>query len=192
MSRITPCLVALALSLTITPLVEAQSPEMPEPLAIVVDADGKPMVQVTAIVSDQIQVLFNFGGVLGVFNLYPDWGQFDNRNYVYFMDPDCEGDVYVSKNDVDNVARIQQQTFVIIGSDLTAGTYRVYRSTNYSTTSVSPSSWFSPDGSCFELGNTLDLLPAEEVLPNPLEGFHGPTLANPERLLTIKGGTRLP
>ena len=192
MNRIAPCLVALALTVIITPLAEAQSPEMPAPLAILVDADGKPMVQVTAIVSGHIQVLFNFGGVLGVFSLQPDWGLFDNQKSVFFMDPGCEGDIYVSKTLMDVVAMMQQQTFVIIGSDLSTGTYHVYRSTNYSTTSVTPSSWFSPDGSCFDIRGTRDLMPAEEILPNPLEGFHGPTLDHPERLLTIRGGTRLP
>ncbi len=33
---------------------------------------------------------------------------------------------------------------------------------------------------------------AEEVVPNPLDGFHGPSSANPERRLTLQGGTRLP
>ena len=32
---------------------------------------------------------------------------------------------------------------------------------------------------------------AEEVLPNPLDGFHGPTIAEPERVLTIAGGDRV-
>jgi len=51
----------------------------------------------------------------------------------------------------------------------------------------------TPLGYCQDQpGNQINKAPGEEILPNPLDGFHGPTVANPERLLTIKGGTRLP
>ncbi len=93
--------------------------------------------------------------------------------------------------------RLNQRTVVITGPDGDDGTYRVFRSTSVTLGPAYPESrlYFgnSTLGLCSdEPGTLLNLLPAEEILPNPLEGFHGPTVANPERLLTVKGGTRLP
>ena len=87
--------------------------------------------------------------------------------------------------------------FRIAGPDAVSGTYRVFRSTSMETSQVSvESGWedYPPySGACNDIpATTHDLLPAEEILPNPLEGFHGPTVANPERLCRVKGGTRLP
>ena len=197
MSRIAPCLVAFALTVIITPLVGAQSPEMPEPLAIVVDADGKPMVQVASIRAEEVNVLFDFDGVSAGFELILQNGSFNGCCFVFFSDDNCLGDVYMSPWSENRVLEVSnQQGFAIAGPDATSGTYRVFRSTSTSVSPTFPESVWNQTtilGTCLDINpDQINLLTAEEILPNPLDGFNGPTVANPERLLTVKGGTRLP
>ena len=71
------------------------------------------------------------------------------------------------------------------------GTYRVFRSTSTQTANTPVLSYQVPNDVCHEDTASRVLVPAEEVIPNPLEGFHGPTLANPERTWTIEGGDRI-
>ena len=176
----------------------AQSPEMPEPLAIVVDADGKPMAQVIDIEDFQIRVLFSFDGVPARSSLNPYFGHFSGGGILYFSEDNCSGNAYLEFDSTINYLDfLNQQVFRIAGPDAVSGTYRVFRSTSMETSQVSvESGWedYPPySGACNDIpATTHDLLPAEEILPNPLEGFHGPTVANPERLCRVKGGTRLP
>lgn len=176
----------------------AQSPEMPEPLAVVVDADGKPMVQVVSFSYSSILVLFDFEGEPASFELLDEYSDFDSYGkLVYFSLDNCQGEVYLSDNISGPLERLNQRAFVISGPDGDDGSYRVFRSTSVSAATVFPESRMafgtSTLGYCTdEPGIPRNLLPGEEILPNPLEGFHGPTVANPDRLLTVKGGTRLP
>ncbi len=85
-----------------------------------------------------------------------------------------------------------EPTYVIIGPDDDLGTYRLYRSPP-ATSSGGFNSCLYPIGYCSSYNPGFSSLQvAEEVVPNPLDGFHGPTSANPERRLTLQGGTRLP
>ncbi len=88
MSRFPLFVVLLGLSFLIAPAIEAQSPEMPEPLAMVVDADGKPMLQVVGIDNDDIRVLFEFEGESAIFTLYDDHSDFDayGRHVFFSLD----------------------------------------------------------------------------------------------------------
>lgn len=196
-SRITPCLVALVLAVNISPLIEAQRPEMPEPLAIVVDADGKPMVQVIGIDDIEVRVLFEFDGdpVVSIFRFTR--GSFSATD-IYFSLDNCEGSVYLHTWYSNNPLDFQnQRRYEVYGPDHSSGTYRVFRTTAITTAEVTVESVLDVTSGtpfrCVDLaGHQVSLMEAEEMLPNPLDGFLGPTDANPERLLTVRGGTRLP
>ncbi len=175
-----------------------QSPEMPEPLGMLVDADGKPMVQVMYISTSSIHVLFDFEGESAAFEMYDDYSDFENGGRaVFFSLDDCQGDVFISNSLRGPLERLNQRAILIAGPDADDGTYRVFRSTSLNAGPVFPESKLDFGGSSLarcsdEPGTQRNLFPAEELLPNPLEGFHGPTVASPERLITVKGGTRLP
>jgi len=182
--------------------VVAQSPEMPEPLAIVVDADGKPMVQVISITSNEttstvmVGVLFDFDGELDFFNVDLELGHFDNgpSQVVFFSGDNCTGDLFVNGPQQVHAALQLQTRHVIDGPDSGSGVYRVFRTTGQPPVSVLiESRWNIALSVCEDTSPTqLEKNPAEEILPNPLEGFHGPTTANPDRVLAVRGGTRLP
>ena len=176
----------------------AQDAEMPVPGLVVKDADGKAIVQVITLGNDYVpKVIFNFDGVPAAFELVVENGQFSSGKMVYFSGDNCTGDVYISEPSTSNSLDVLNQTsFVITGPDATSGAYRVFRSTSPTTQPFFPESRWNDGnnlGSCQDQpGSQVNLAPAEEILPTPLGGFHGPTTLNPERILTIDGGTRLP
>jgi hypothetical protein len=107
---------------------------------------------------------------------------------VYFTSAGCTGDPLVNP-----ATGFQEQVgtvFGVAGPDATLGTYRLYRSTT--TTAVRTriaSAW--ANGACQDGSANISLLSAEEVLPNPLEGFVGPTVAVPDETWSVAGGTRI-
>jgi hypothetical protein len=197
-----PVAVSLVLLNTLSTAASAQTPEFPVPLAVVVDADGKAMVQVVSLGDNNLpKVLFNFDGVPAAFELDVENGQFEhvnNTKRICFTESSCYGDMYIDPPyHAENLEKLTQTSFVIAGPDDSTGTYRVYRSTSPDEVGVWISScWVDGDslGWCMNsiAPTEVSMAPAEEILPNPLEGFHGPTLANRDRLLTIQGGTKLP
>ena len=180
----------------------AQGPAMPLPGAVVKDADGKLIAQVDSFDSGNFNpvVLFNFDDVPAPFYMQIQHGMFRSFKSVYFTGPDCTGDVYITEpSEQVGLDIIFQTSFVITGPDAVTGTYRVFRSTSPTPGQVSVNSRWVQGGNISLLGYCLEneaqqltLAPAEEIIPNPLAGFHGPTVAYPERMLTIEGGTRLP
>jgi len=175
----------------------AQSPEMPEPLAILVDADGRPMVQVVDLQENVAWVLFEFDGDPVLSRFSHKYGMFSGGPVFFSLD-NCMGDVYLNTWNPQNMLHdLNQRKFVIMGPDSITGTYRVFSITSNTSGAVFPESQLENAsaalGICVDLqGDQNVLVTGQEVLPNPLAGFHGPTVANPERLLTVKGGTRLP
>lgn len=195
MERIVLCVAVSALVCIVPQPAAAQSSEMPEPLAIVVDADGKPMVQVMDVSGHEISVLFNFGGVAARSVITDSYCSFSTYRILYFSGPGCTGAAYISAAPTPSgLDLLNQQVFVITGPHALDGTYRVFRSTSMEIVRVHPASkWVDTDeyGGCISTGgDPLDLLPAEKIFPNPLRGFHGPTLSNPKRILKVKGGSR--
>ena len=181
--------------------VAAQSPEMPVPLAVVKDADGKPMAQILGVVSDErLLVLFNFEGDPAIFEANFLTGRFNfesTRKFVWFLSDDCTGPSWVSpRTTIEEVNRLPR-SFVITNPDPELGTYRVFGSTSLTPEDIYPeSSLNNGTTGCANIQgvNEYSLLPAEEILPNPLEGFHGPKdgYDSTEGMLSMAGGTRLP
>lgn len=198
MSRSAVLLIALVLLFLTTPAAKAQSPEMPEPLLVLLDADGKPMVQVVGIPDYSVFVLFDFDGAPARFSVLGN-GVFYSYSFVFFSEPNCVGEVYLSApSSFGPWEMLTPRYFAIAGPHPDDGTYRVFRSTSLDPTQPTLASvWNNPTtgfGECvpYPGGGPYFFVPGEEILPNPLDGFHGPTVANPERKMSFKGGTRLP
>ena len=195
------------LALTVVPCqsVIAQNTEMPVPGLVVKDADGKVMGQVAGFAQGNgvdffPVVVLNVEGKLA-YLVYRHYGLIDrvasNKGgiggaSVYFSNSDCIGDPYVNQIDEVNLEGLTGNMYGVGGPDPTTGEYKLYRSTTMTVTVPSLSSKWQ-GGICLNYGPlTKGVLAAEEVIPNPLAGFHGPTTLNPERILTIDGGDRLP
>ena len=191
---------SIAAALIITPGQDAtaQSPEMPLPIAVVKDADGKPIAQLLGFDDGWPLVLLQLGGRAHPLTVHLEQGTFGGRQ-VWFGGENCTGDPYILESTLSMIEK-QNGAVVIAGPDATDGTYRgVFRSTSTTTVTfyITGSRWYQYDdgrfGECLNVsGISKTFYPAEEIVLNPMEGFHGPTAANPERVLTIEGGTRLP
>jgi hypothetical protein len=172
----------------------AQSAALSVPLLVVKDADGKAVGQVVSIGNDfEPHVVLEIAGTPALFFVDPQYGLI-NAPYgsIYFSGSACSGDVYVNRfNGV--FEESTQVKVVVTGPDASTGTYRVYRSTSPVAESQSVLSYWSyATQSCQATTGTRDVLPAEEVLPNPLEGYHGPTAIEPGRVWTLEGGDSVP
>lgn len=207
MCRVFLSLVAVSFLLLAAPSIEAQSPELPVPNLVVKDADGKVMAQVVGFyreVDDNDywpMVVIDVQGTPAILVFQP-FGLIDRASFeilgggsVYFSGPDCTGTPYVNRVGEDWLEAAIGTQFGVGGPDAMTGEYKLYRSTTTTFIIADYYSFYRKDGSgCLtSSGQAWDdpLLPAEEVIPNPLEGFHGPTAANPERVLTLSGGDRL-
>ncbi len=175
----------------------AQTAVMPLPHVVAVDGQGTtfaqvvqftpadtywPMVVLDVEGTPALLVIRSHGPVDTVANTSADAGT------VYFTSPGCTGDPLVNP-----ATGFQEQVgtvFGVAGPDPTLGTYRLYRSTTMTPTRTRiASAWV--DGFCQDVTANIFVLAAEEVLPNPLEGFVGPTVAVPEQRWSISGGTRI-
>jgi len=198
MKRIVLC-VAVSILVCMGPqTAEAQSPEMPVPQLVLLDADGKPMAQVVGMDSYTVYVLFDFDGVAARFSVIAN-GVFASYSVLFFSEPNCVGDVYLSApHSFGPWESLTPRYFAIAGPSPDDGTYRVFQSTSLDPVQPTLASvWSNPTSGFGECepwggGGPYVYAPGEEILPNPLAGFHGPTLANPERKMSFKGGTRLP
>ncbi len=187
-------LAAISFLLTPSQSADAQSAEMPLPIAVVKDADGKLIAQIVDIGPNEgsdPKVLLNIGGTPVPFRVSPLKGVFESQRFAYFPFENCSGSPAITPPLAIGWDSFSQTSFAVVGPDPDSGTYKVYRSTSPTPVAFSPLSYWI-DGSCDGITGQTLLSPAEEVVPNPLAGFHGPTTANPERVWTIEGGTRLP
>lgn len=174
----------------------AQSVAMPLPVAVVKDADGLVMAQIVDLGSTSgaeemyPRILLDLEGGPAWFMVKPVEGLLTSGKTIYFSLDDCLGDAAIDPPAATGIESFTQTSFEVLGPDAIAGTYRVFRSTS---TMPASFSYFSKweDGICDNKRGTVSPVPAEEVLPNPLEGFHGPTFAEPGRILTIAGGDRV-
>jgi hypothetical protein len=161
------------------------------PVAVAKDADGKVVGQIAGVsrLTEEPMVFLNVGGKFSVFVMF-SWGLEGRIPTVFFDSPGCMGTPYVkfSGNWGSGVWEFSER-LATRGPDPVAGTYRVYRRASQPVYSENIYSLWE-GGECLAAsGDLLDnLMLAEEVIPNPLGGFHGPTVAEPGRVWTIEGG----
>lgn len=175
-----------------------KGPKMPAPTAVFKDADGKTIGQLVgfwtmggAYVNPL--VLLNFDGVLGLFEVGPKNIRSLGAGGPSFSGSDCTGQVYLGRYLPGGFADMTEGLATIVGPDSETGTYRVFvarTETPVSGEIRSSMNWRTGTCTNSEEPTTGDFIPAEELLPNPLADFHGPTAEHPERTLTIEGGTR--
>lgn len=187
----------LMLGLCVPNLAIGQSVEMPLPGSIVVDGDGKPVAQVAGFHCDNNNcwpmVILDIEGTPAFLIMQP-FGLVDRVGYpngpsVFFEGAGCTGTSWV--NQVGGMELQVGTHFGVVGPDSVDGTYRLFRSTSTSTDWAEYLSWWA-NGQCSEVSGQGARFPAEEVIPNPLAGFHGPTSTEPDKTWTITGGDRLP
>ena len=189
----TVALVATLMAVLFAPVqhVLAQTPEMPFPNLVLKDADGKVIAPIT--VDPQLWIVLDIDDLPAFLTVNLQTGQI-LRKTVYFSGADCTGDAYLYPPGTTYWwDEYTQTSFGVVGPDPDDGTYRLFRTTSANSSSTYPlSRWDENVNECRPETGSRNISPAEEVIPNPLEGYHGPTTANPERLLTVAGGTRLP
>jgi hypothetical protein len=173
----------------------SQSSALSLPAAVATDADGKVVGQIAGVEyypfeeSSVPLVFLNIDGKFTVFRLYP-WGLEGGYDTVHFDSPNCSGTPYLRGSGRYKDMWGFSQKLGVVGPDPVAGTYRVYYQASPPVSDVTIYSEWGLGG-CFDWGHGMpyDFLGlAEEVIPNPLEGFHGPTLAEPDRVWTLEGG----
>lgn len=174
----------------------AQSVAMPLPVAVVKDADGLVMAQVVDLGSAPSpedmypRIVLNVAGALAWFMVKPVEGLLTSGKTIYFSLDDCLGATAIDPPTATGWDSFTQTSFEVLGPDPFMGTYRLFRSTSPATSTFSYlSKW--EDGACQNRRGNVATVPAEDVIPNPLDGFHGPTVAEPGRVLTIAGGDRV-
>jgi hypothetical protein len=188
--------IALVVVLLTSQFALAQSVAMPLPVAVVKDADGLVMAQIVDLGSTSgaeemyPRILLEVEGGPAWFMVKPLEGLLTSGKTIYFSLDDCLGDAAIDLPAATGIESFTQKSFEVVGPDAIMGTHRVFRSTSAPAGAFSHfSKW--EDGTCQNKRGTVTSAPAEEVVPNPLEGFHGPTVAEPDRILTIAGGDRL-
>jgi len=184
--------VVLMLMLVPCQTVLAQSAAMPLPGVVLRDADGKVIGQLRDISQSTPSILLNIDGAVVPFWVYFETGRMTRSRYIYFSGDACQGTFVAIQCPLSqNWDFVNDQSIEIMGPDDALGTYRVFRST-----STTPGSFWADSryqaGTCYDTASVYDVCAAEEVIPNPLAGFHGPTLAEPERTFTVTGGDKLP
>ncbi len=100
----------------------AQSPEMPLPALVLVDADGKPMAQVVGVELENVdgalgsgtrttvKVAFDFGGSSELFSVQVNGSMaFKNNSFLWFTSDDCTGDPHMLESEYG------EPTYLILG-----------------------------------------------------------------------------
>jgi len=171
----------------------AETVANPLPLLVVRDGDGKTVGQVLDLrcggewLNNCYPVIaLNIVGEPALVRV-DTWGP---TMPVYFASTNCLGAAYLSSY-VNALVSWNTQVGVV-GPDPSLGTYTVYRATSTTPASVTTFSWWTPTApECQNYTQTGSRYPAEEVTPNPLGGFHGPTLSEPDKKWSVAGGTKI-
>jgi hypothetical protein len=177
--------------------VAAQSAVMPLPHVVAVDGQGTTFAQVIQFTPADAywpMVVLDVEGTPALLVVRPH-GPVDTvanasagGETVYFTSAGCMGDALV--NPAEGFQQQVGAVFGVAGPDATLGTYRLYRSTTMTAVRTRIASAWA-NGVCQDGTANVFLLPAEEVVPNPLEGYVGPTVAVPDQTWSISGGTRI-
>lgn len=162
----------------------AQTVSLPFPAAVVMDGDGKVLGEVVSL--DPPAVILNISGTAAAFAV----DQYRPRSVppldVYFELPDCEYDGVAYIDGLGSFGVLAGEAFVVMGPDWANGTYRVFGTIG----AGPPIDWFvdmqsrydQTTGICTNGGWSLyQSLPVFEIVPNPLEGYHGPSSSHPDR-----------
>lgn len=180
-------------------IVAAQSAVMPLPVAVVKDGAGKTVGQVVGY-RDRAEgiwpmVMLDIDGTLGFF-VMQEFGLVDRNGFdgysgtsVYFSGAGCMGNVALNYP-ISGIEQSIGTIFGVVGPHPTLGSYEVYRSTGDPAAAFSYESMWA-NGACVDLSGGTLLLPGEAIVPSPLEGFVGPTVAQPDRTWTVEGGTTI-
>jgi len=144
-------------------------------------------------------VILNIGGIPALFevnrNGLQDYSTHSTRTgNLFYRSPDCTGEeIYMNVPDTGGIEHFTGVNFAVYGPDPTSGEYVVYRSVAVSALDQEyRSEWLDQSCQSVPPDQYKYSQPAEEVVPNPLAGFHGPTRFQPERYWTISGGDKLP
>jgi hypothetical protein len=180
-------------------IVAAQSTVMPIPVAVVKDGAGKTVGQVVGYRggSEGIwpMVMLDIDGTPGFF-VMQQFGLVDRNGSdgnsgisVYFSGAGCTGDAALNYP-IGGIEAAIGTIFGVVGPYPTLGNYEVYRSTGDPPAAFSYQSMWA-NGACLNSSGAMLLLPGEAIVPSPLEGFVGPTVAEPDRFWTVEGGTTI-
>jgi len=170
----------------------AQSVALPQPVAVVRDADGKVVAQVAGF-TDYVTplVILHVEGVAAVFVARAFGLEAVNSERVFYSGLGCTGEMYLPQPSGQGIEELTNTKLSVLGPDPSTGTYRVFKSTSTTPENITTLSHHGTNQDCEDDTMNGQRVTAEEVIPNPLAGFHGPTVANPERTWTIEGGDRL-
>jgi len=198
-SSVMRSVIAAAALMCCAATVAAQSAVMPLPHVVAVDGQGLKFAQVIQFTPADAywpMVVLDVEGIPALLVVRPR-GPVDtvantssDRGTVHFTSPGCTGDPLVNPAPANGFQQYVGTMFGVAGPDPTLGTYRLFRSTTLTPVKTRISSaWV--DGFCQDVSYNISVLAAEEVLPNPLEGYVGPTVAVPDQMWSIAGGTRI-
>lgn len=185
--------VAVTAALVQSSTAAAQSAVMPLPVAVAKDGDGK----VFGGISDcnPPTVMVEIDGVVNPFEIRADGPKAlpFNQDEIMFQGENCSGDPYMVSVDASWYLQMTGVRLVVMGPDDIDGTYRVFRSTgSVQTIRTFESEYHQGSNTCEDVDAKQQVsVPAEEIVPSPLEGFHGPSLVHPDLRWTIDGGTKL-
>ena len=164
----------------------AQNVEIPVPIAVFKDRDGKVLAPTFG--DDPPSTFLNVDGKTYRLRLRTS-GPYDmSPAYFFHQDSECSGPPFIPISNEPEPSMFEHAW--IQGPDAVNGTYLFWRFSGEPVTGYFYS--FSPIGSgCERTDVEITCLPSEAPDPNPLDGFHGPTLAHPEWTWTIDGGVRI-
>jgi len=189
--------IAVSLSLVLVLIVGVnafgQTVALPQPVAVAKDAEGKVVTQVSGVTFEDSAgmalAILNVDGIPACFRITFEGLRACADSPLYFSEPNCTGDMFVKSPAITGIEAITHIKVVVIGPHQTLGTYRVFRSLPGPTVNINYDSYQTVYSGCINVpGGPILVNAAAEVLPNPLEGFHGPSDAYPDQEWTIEGG----
>jgi hypothetical protein len=159
----------------------AQTAEIPVPLAVIKDGNGK----VFAPTYDGNTTLIHADGRVFKIHVNKNGPRTPMPNYVLYVKSGCKGDMYFLP---DGVGLVDQPEALIVGPD-EGGAYELYLP---EPTGSTRKFYYSYLGDC-QSGQSTEVT-AYRMLradPDPLAGFRGPSANFPDRFWTLEGGVKL-
>jgi len=165
----------------------AQTASMPIPSAVFTDGDGK----VFGPTSDGLYTLLNVEGRVFKIQVSPQGPAILGGATFFYQDPGCSAQVWFALSDQSDGVTYNQLAW-IQGPDSVNGTYLLWMASETETPVIGMFYYIGTySGTCDLMSTVLHCLPVYPADPNPLEGFHGPSVAYPNRYWTLEGGTMI-
>jgi len=180
---------AVTLLLVLIPCqpVIAQTASMPIPSAVFTDGDGK----VFGPTSDGLYTLLNVEGRFFKIQVSPQGPAISGGATFFYQDPGCSGQVWFALIDQSDGVTYNQLAW-IQGPDSVNGTYLLWMASETETPVIGMFYFIGTySGTCDRSQTVARFLPVYPVDPNPLDGFHGPSVTFPDRYWTLEGGTKI-